>query len=80
MQALSALKWNPRKAKARRVLSALTQEESAHQMSVRPNTISRWESGTSVPSINSVCMMAAIYDCNITDFLDYDRQELETSG
>lgn len=53
-----------------RMENDLTQQEVADQMFVTRQCISRWESGKTLPDINSLEKLANIYNCSINELID----------
>jgi transcriptional regulator with XRE-family HTH domain len=56
-------------AKLRKTLG-WTQEDLAHRLGVEPETISRLERGTTLPSLKSLEKLAAIFGARIADLLE----------
>ena len=62
-------------AKLRKAM-AWTQEELAHRIGVEPETISRLERGTTVPSLKSLEKLAAIFGTKVSDLLEETTPEV----
>ena len=48
----------------------LTQNEVAEQLHVSPQSISKWERGEALPSVEFLPKLAEIYECKIDDFFN----------
>jgi len=46
----------------------LTQEQAAEQLSVNPQTVSRWECGTTLPDVLTLPELARLYGVTVDDF------------
>lgn len=57
----------------------ISQEELAEQMNVSRQSVSKWESGSSVPDLNKIIQLARIFGVS-TDFLLLDELEDESFG
>lgn len=49
-----------------------SQEELAEQMKVSRQSVSKWESGSSIPDLNKILLLAQIFDVS-TDYLLKDE-------
>lgn len=65
------------KLKELRKQSGCTQDEVAVKLNVVRQTVSKWETGTSIPDVNSLARLAEIYGVHMYDLLDTaaDRRE-----
>ena len=52
-----------------RKLSGMTQEQLAEKLNVSRQTISKWESGSSTPDIESVVKVSEIFQVSLDDLL-----------
>ena len=52
-----------------RKLSGMTQEQLAEKLNVSRQTISKWESGSSSPDIESVVKVSEIFQVSLDDLL-----------
>lgn len=59
---------------ALRRMRGLSQEELAEQMDVARQTLSKWESGESLPDIEKAGHLAEILGVSLDDLLSYDGQ------
>ena len=48
----------------------MTQNELAISVGVERTTVTMWETGNSVPSIDALKKLAAIFNCKIDDLID----------
>lgn len=55
--------------KAARVNAGLTQDETAKKLKKSKNTIVNYESGKSVPDIETGKALAALYGCSVDDLI-----------
>lgn len=55
----------------------LTQEALAAALSVTPQAVSKWESGTSYPEIGMIPLIAAYFDVSLDTLFDFDVRRLE---
>lgn len=46
-----------------------TQKQVAEKLKVSRTTVTKWETGNSYPSINTLKMLTRIYKCKITDLI-----------
>lgn len=46
-----------------------TQKQVSEKLKVSRTTVTKWETGNSYPSINTLKMLARIYKCKITDLI-----------
>lgn len=53
----------------------LTQEDLAEELHVSNRTISRWETGTSLPDINMLVMLSDFYAISIPELISGERKE-----
>lgn len=60
--------------KALRKAQHLTQEQLAEAMCVTVGTVSKWESGASVPDINMVVRLADFFEISVDVLLGYEKQ------
>ena len=51
----------------------LTQEQAAEQLFVTPKTLSRWETGRTIPDLETVLRLADFYEVDIKDLLSGER-------
>lgn len=56
----------------------LTQEEVAEQLGISRQTVAKWESGASLPDLESCIALARLYDVTVDDLISYS--ETEASG
>lgn len=56
----------------------ITQEQLAQQLGVSRQTISKWESGLSLPDIESVVMISRLFQVSLEDLLEEKEQRNET--
>lgn len=60
-----------------RKLNNLTQEELAQQLGVSRQTLSKWETGESVPDIEKSKQLAETLGVTLDDLASYDKEENE---
>lgn len=60
--------------RALRKAKGLTQEEVAEKLFVSPKTVSRWESGNSIPDINIIQSVAEFYGVTVDELLADERK------
>ncbi len=53
---------------------SLTQEQLAEQLNVSARTVSRWETGTNMPDISLLVVLADFYGISIPELLDGERK------
>ena len=56
--------------KALRKEKNLTQEQAAEQLGVSNRTVSRWETGTNMPDISLLLVIAELYGVSIPELID----------
>ena len=56
----------------------LTQKELAEKMNVTFQTISKWESDTNEPDIESIRMLSKIFDCSLDYLFDNEKGNDDT--
>lgn len=61
--------------KAARVNAGLTQEEAASALGISRRTISRYETGQSMPDVETIKKIEALYNLSYNDIL-FSRQEI----
>ncbi len=52
----------------------LTQEQLAEKLSVTSRTVSRWETGTNLPDIDLIVILADFYEVDIKEIIDGERK------
>lgn len=52
----------------------LTQEQLATKLNVSGRTVSRWETGTTMPDISLLCELAEFYQISISEIIDGQRR------
>ena len=52
----------------------LTQEQLAENFYVSSRTVSRWETGTNMPDIQTLIEIASFYDVDIREIIDGERK------
>ena len=62
----------------------LTQEQLAEHFNVSSRTVSRWETGSNMPTVDMLIDLAGFYDVNIQEIIDGERKsenmEIETAN
>lgn len=53
----------------------LTQEQLAESLFVSGRTVSRWETGTNMPDLSILILLAEFYDVEIKEILDGERRK-----
>ncbi len=53
----------------------LTQEQLAEILFVSGRTVSRWETGTNMPDLSILILLAELYDVEIKEILDGERRK-----
>ena len=56
--------------KTRRIIRGLTQKQVANYLKIAPQSISKWEKGDSLPSIDYLPKLAECLQCDINAFFD----------
>ena len=59
-----------KKLREKREEAELTQNEVAEELHVSPQSISKWERGEALPSVEFLPKLAEIYNCKIDDFFN----------
>ena len=59
-----------KKLREKREEAELTQNDVAEQLHVSPQSISKWERGEALPSVEFLPKLAEIYNCKIDDFFN----------
>lgn len=52
-----------------RKLSGMTQEQLAEKLNISRQTLSKWENGTSMPDVESVVRLSALFDTSLEELL-----------
>ena len=52
----------------------LTQEQAAEQLGVSNRTVSRWETGTNMPDISLLLVIAELYSVSIPELIEGERK------
>ena len=56
----------------------LSQEELAERLYVTRQAISKWENGTSVPSIDTLCEISQMFEISFEEILGlFDKEKIE---
>ena len=55
--------------------NSLTQEQVAEKLGVSSRTISRWETGTYMPDISMLVVIAEMYDVDVREVIDGERNK-----
>ncbi|MBO4913379.1 MAG: helix-turn-helix domain-containing protein [Butyrivibrio sp.] len=58
-----------------RKLNNLSQEELAEKLGVTRQTISKYETGESLPDIEKCALLADIFEVSVDDMINYDKRE-----
>lgn len=58
------------KIKKHRLLNEMSQKELGEMLSVNPNTVSQWESGVRIPSIEKLIQMSEIFGCPLDELAE----------
>ena len=58
-----------------RKLNNLSQEELAEKLGVTRQTISKYETGESLPDIEKCALLAEIFEVSVDDMINYDKKE-----
>lgn len=58
----------------------LTQEELALHIGVTPQAVSRWENGVSMPTLDNLIVLAAIFNVAIDDIIVVDNKSIMQIG
>jgi len=58
-----------------RKLNNLSQEELAEKLGVTRQTISKYETGESLPDIEKCALLADIFEVSVDDMINYDKKE-----
>ena len=68
MKVIQMHKTFTRNMKNFRIAKGLTQEQAAEKLNVNPQTVSRWECGTTLPDVLTLHEIAALYEVTVDDF------------
>lgn len=60
--------------KTLRVEKGMTQEQLAEQFYVSGRTVSRWETGSNMPDLSTLMVLADFYDLDIREIIDGERK------
>ncbi len=60
--------------KENRQLKNLSQEELAKKMHISRQSISKWETGKSLPTTNQLILLSEIFDCSLDMLLKGDKK------
>lgn len=60
-----------------RKLSGMTQEQLAEKLHVSRQTVSKWESGTTMPDLESVCTLSQMFQVPFDDLLLEEEKSME---
>lgn len=52
----------------------LSQEEFAHRIIVNRKTVSRWETGEALPSIDNLIQIAQVFNVSIDELVENDEE------
>ena len=63
-----------RNLKEIRLQKGLTQKEVADFLHISPQSISKWENGEAVPSIEFLPLLAKLFDCKTDDFFSCEKE------
>lgn len=63
-----------------RVRKGKTQKDVAEYLMISPQSVSKWEKGESLPSIEYLPKLADFLDCGIDDFFEKPRKQQVDSG
>lgn len=56
-----------------RKIKKLTQEQVAEKLNVSRQTVSKWESGETIPDIYNCCELAKLYEITVDDLLNEQK-------
>ena len=56
-----------------RKIKKLTQEQIAEKLNVSRQTVSKWESGETIPDIYNCCELAKLYEITVDDLLNEQK-------
>ncbi len=56
-----------------RKLKKLTQEQVAEKLNVSRQTVSKWESGETIPDIYNCCELAKLYEITVDDLINEQK-------
>ena len=59
---------------ALRKLNNLSQEELAEKLKISRQTLSKYETGESIPDIDKCKLLAEIFDVSLDDLVNYDKE------
>ncbi len=60
-----------------RKLSGMTQEQLAEKLNISRQTLSKWENGTSVPDVESVVRLSALFHTSLEELLLEEENHVE---
>ena len=61
--------------KSRRIAQNLKQQELAERLNLERSTVTKWESGATVPKARSLGAVAKALNCTVSDLLGEDKGE-----
>ena len=65
---------------ALRKLHNMSQEELAEQINISRQTLSKYETGESVPDIEKCSALAKVFDVSIDDLVNYEMKDTDNLG
>lgn len=63
-----------------RKLAGMTQEQLADKLNISRQTLSKWENGTSIPDIESVVRLSALFQTSLEELLLEEKEHVEKKG
>lgn len=60
-----------------RKLSGMTQEQLSEKLNISRQTLSKWENGTSVPDVESVVRLSALFHTSLKELLLEEENDME---
>lgn len=63
-----------------RKLNGFSQDELAEKIGVTRQTLSKYETGESLPDIEKCKLLAAVLDVSIDDLVNYDKEDSDNLG
>lgn len=58
----------------------ITQRDLAEKVGVERSTISKWETGTSVPRHKILIALSKVFKCSIDDLIDRSQEEMKNDN
>lgn len=71
---------NTSNLKRMRKIAKLTQEQVAERLNVSRQSVAKWESGESLPDIESCILLSKLYNVSLDDLVKYAKDENQSTA